>query len=305
MNHTIKLATSPTSWGVDFADAPSNPLWSEVLDEIARSEVGALELGPVGYLPEQPVVIRDELARRGLIAVGSFLFEDLHDPSQKPRILDITERACRVIAAAEGSTLVVIDRPGPERVKTAGDSRAARRLDKAEWRAMLDTIGRLSAIANAHGLRPVIHPHAGSYIEFRDEIERLLSDSELSLCLDTGHTAYAGIHADEALLTYSDRLAHVHLKDVDPLVISRVLAEGLDFWQAIAAGVFCPLGNGVVRLDAVADALRFIRYEGFATIEQDRVPHSGEPLDDLRECVAALGRVGLGRDTTTSASDTA
>ena len=81
----VRLATGPVSWGVDFADAPSNPPWREVLDAIARTGLGALELGPVGYLPERADALRSELAERGLEAVGSFVFEDLHDPRARRR----------------------------------------------------------------------------------------------------------------------------------------------------------------------------------------------------------------------------
>src|ERR1700733_3191790 len=104
----IRLATGPVSWGVDFADAPDNPPWQHVLDEIQQSGIGALELGPVGYLPEDPALLRPALERRGLTAVGSFVFEDLHDPSCHDQVLSVAARACRAIAAAGGEVLVII-----------------------------------------------------------------------------------------------------------------------------------------------------------------------------------------------------
>ncbi|MGV1050331.1 MAG: inosose dehydratase, partial [Solirubrobacterales bacterium] len=70
----MKLATGPTNWGVDFAETPTNPPWEQVLDEIAGSPLDALELGPVGYLPEDPEPLREALASRSLVAVGSFVF---------------------------------------------------------------------------------------------------------------------------------------------------------------------------------------------------------------------------------------
>jgi inosose dehydratase len=289
----VKLATGPVTWGVDFADAPGNPPWERVLEEIAASGLRALELGPVGYLPEDPDMLRAALDVRGLTAVGSFVFDDFHDPARALDIADVTERACRAIAAAGGSVLVVIDRPGPERAATAGRSGAARRLDGATWAAMVAAIRRTAAIAQEHGLRPAFHPHAGSFVEFEDEIERLLDDTELALCLDTGHAAYAGIAADRALVAYGGRLAHVHLKDVRADVLARVRDERLDFWAAVAAGVFCPLGQGVVDLPAVLAALDRVGYRGYATIEQDRVPGSGSPLDDLAASLRVLSAAGL------------
>lgn len=293
MSSAITLATGPVTWGVDFADAPGNPPWQQVLDEIAQSGIGALELGPIGYLPEQPERLCAELSSRRLTTVGSFLFDELHDPGQHERIVSLAARASKVISAAGGGVLVVIDRPGAERVATAGRSRDARRLGPDEWRAMLETLTSIGRIAIDHGLCAAVHPHAGSYIEFRDEIERLLADCDLPLCLDTGHAAYAGIRPEEALTTFAPRLAHVHLKDVNRAVLERIQGSDLTFWQAIAAGVFCPLGTGIVDFGAVAAALRQIGYQGFATIEQDRVPGSGAPLDDLRQCISVARSAGL------------
>jgi inosose dehydratase len=286
---TFTLATGPVTWGVDFADAPGNPPWELVLDEIAASSLAALELGPVGYLPEDPDELRAALGARGLTAVGSFVFDDFHDPARAPDVVAAARRACRAIAAAGGTVLVVIDRPGAERAATAGRSVDARRLEGRDWAAMVDAIRRAAAVAEDHGLRPAFHPHAGSFVEFEDEIERLLDDTDIELCLDTGHAEYAGIEADRALVAYGPRLAHVHLKDVRGAVRDR----GLDFWSAIGAGVFCPLGEGVVDLRAVLGALEGVGYRGYATIEQDRVPGSGSPSDDLAASVRVLAGAGL------------
>jgi inosose dehydratase len=99
---------------------------------------------------------------------------------------------------------------------------------------MMDTIRLLADTARAHGLRPVVHPHAGGYLEFRDEIERVLDDTDVELCLDTGHLAYAGMSAQHALEAYAPRLAHLHLKDVRGDVLQRVRDERVGFWDALA-----------------------------------------------------------------------
>lgn len=292
---SIRLAASPTNWGVDFADAPTNPPWSEILDAIAAGPLDALELGPVGYLPEEPAALREALAGRGLTAVGSFVFDDLHDPAELDRVAAVAERACAAIAAAGGSVLVVIDSPSPERVATAGRSEAAPRLDDAGWARLLVGVERVAAIARGAGLRPAVHPHAGGYLEFEDEVERLVADSDLELCLDTGHLAYAGADPAAAIERFGDRLAHLHLKDVDRGTLAAVRAERLDFWAAIEREIFCPLGAGVVDLGAVAAALERVGYDGFATIEQDRVPGTGSPVADMEKSVAVMRGTGAVR----------
>jgi inosose dehydratase len=106
--------------------------------------------------------------------------------------------------------------------------------------------------------------------------------------VDTGHCAYAGVDPAALIAEHRTRLGHVHLKDVRPDVLERARAERRDFWTAIEDGVFCPLGTGMVDLPAVLDALQVAGYEGVATIEQDRVPGSGAPLDDLAASLSVL-----------------
>lgn len=300
---TVRLATGPTSWGVDFADSPSNPPWREVLDDIGRSGFRYLELGPVGYLPEDPRVLGAELERRGLEAIGSFVFQPLHERRRLTEILAVTRRTCAAIAGAGGRFLVVIDLVTRERVATAGRSGAARRLDLPGWRALVDGVRAVAAVASLEfGLRPVFHPHAGSHVEFEDEIERLLAAlpaGAIELCLDTGHCAYAGIDPVRLYRRHAARIPHLHLKDLDPDVHARVLDGGLDFWQAVASGVFCPVGRGSVPLPALVDELDARGYDGWATVEQDRdASRSAPALPDVVASRRYLESVGLARRST-------
>lgn len=298
----VRLATGPVSWGVDFADAPANPPWGNVLDEIAMTGLGTLELGPVGYLPEDAEALRAELLQRSLTVVGSFVFEDLHDPAAHEQILAVSERACKAIAAAQGQVLVIIDRVSKERGASFGRTTDARRLSEPEWRQMLDCAKRIAEIAATHGLAPAFHPHAGGYVEFEDEIDRLLADTELGLCFDTGHAALAGIDAAAALSKYADRLVHLHLKDIDGEVLDRARAQKMSFWDALAASVFCPIGAGVVDFTQVAERLASAGYQGFATIEQDRVPGTGSPLQDIAASLRVLSRAGFEHATSALAT---
>ena len=259
-----------------------------VLDDIEQSGLSALELGPVGYLPEDAATLRAALAARSLTAVGSFIFDDLHDPARRSEVLDIARRACAMVAAAAGELFVIIDRPDAIRVATAGRPSAAPRLAADGWRAMLDSIEAVANVARDAGLRPVVHPHAGGYLEFGDEIDRFVQDTTLDLCLDTGHLAYARMDPVEAIDRYADRVGYMHFKDIRPTILAEVDAEALDFWTAIKRGIFCPIGEGIVDIGAVLDALDRIGYRDFITIEQDRVPDTGNPLDDVRSSMAVI-----------------
>jgi hypothetical protein len=76
---SLHLATTPVTWGVEVAGAPSDPPCAHLLDEVAQSGIDALERGPVGCLPEDAPRLREALSSRDLIAVGSYVVEDRHD----------------------------------------------------------------------------------------------------------------------------------------------------------------------------------------------------------------------------------
>jgi inosose dehydratase len=169
-------------------------------------------------------------------------------------------------------------------------------LDRRLYHELLTGLRQVSSIAIEHGLTPVLHPHAGSYVEFEDEIERVLADTAddgLQLCIDTGHFAYAGIEPVRFLAAHRDRTAYLHFKDIDPVVHQKVLSDGIAFFDAIPLGVFCPVGQGIVDFAALAAELAS-GFDGPGTIEQDRDFRSTTtPLDDAKAGLDYLRGLGL------------
>lgn len=288
----IDLAASPTTWGVDFADNPENPPWRRVLDEIQASGLHSLELGPVGYLPEDPDVLGPELESRGLTTAGTFMFQPIYDDTREEQVLDVAQRTSRVVRELGGHFLILVDQPTDLRVMTAGREQQAQRMAPKDRVGYLERVRRIGSIAAEHELRAVFHQHAGTNVEFLDEVEELFAgvdDECLGMCLDTGHLAYAGIDPVDAIRRFDDRIDHVHFKDVDGEVLARARAQGWDFWTAISAGIFCPIGQGVVDFAGVMSALETLDFAGTATIEQDRHPQSDtDPLADLRASIAHI-----------------
>lgn len=284
------LAASPVSWGIDFADHPDNPPWHVVLDEIASSGLRDLELGPVGYIPT--AAAGQELAQRGLRALGTWLVLPLSASRAEIEAIGTVQPTIELIQASGGSHVILIDRAGGERGQSAGRPSAARRLDEQERARFAGNVLRIAELARGRGLDVTFHPHTATFVEFEDEIEWLLEQTAadgLRLCLDTAHLTWAGMDPAESLRRYAGVLGHVHLKDLDRDRVAMAQAQALDFWEAIAAGVFCPIGAGCVSFQEVADALRDVGYQGAATIEQDRAPRDAGPaLAQLRASIAHL-----------------
>ena len=299
-----EVGNAPLSWGVFEGDAATNPPWETVLDEIVAAGYQRLELGPIGFLPEDLGVLKDALEQRGLTLTGGFVYEHMHDPAERETVLRNTRRVGRILSALGAGQLVVIDRMTDARQRTAGRAEQAQRLTPEAHAGMVATIAEVARIAaDEFGLRPVLHPHCGTHVEFADEIERTLADlphETIGLCVDTAHSAVAGMQAADLVDRYADRVEYLHFKDVDATALRRMHDDGLEFDAALGVGLFCPLGEGIVDWAALGERLRAIGFAGSATVEQDPDPRvdlsdfSG--LDAARASLAFLREAGLASD---------
>jgi inosose dehydratase len=308
--HTaITITTAPCCWGVDDVSNPDLPDWRLVLDEAAAAGYGGLELGPYGYMPLDFDLVAAELDRRGLFVVAGTMFDDLVSPGNRDALLRQTEAICALISRLPQPPkrprqrhptpyLTVMDWGHDARDYAAGHPNRAPRLSDEAWAGMVETIRAIATLArDRHGVRAVIHPHAGGHIEFADEIARIaadLPDADAGLCLDTGHCLYSGMDPVATLEAYADRLDYIHFKDIDRAVYDRVMGERIRFFEACAQGVMCPIGRGVIDYPAIRALLDRIGYEGFITVEQERDPrNAGGSLADVRASRAYLASVGF------------
>ncbi len=298
---SIRIGNAPCSWGVEFAGDPRNPPWRTVLRECAEAGYEGIELGPVGYMPEDPGILADALAEAGLALIGGVVFRPFHDPSAWDDVMDGALRTCRALAAHGAEHLVLIDSISPRRAPTAGRASEAEQMDAAEWSAFRDRIATVARMgAEEYGLAVGIHAHAAGFIDFEPELERLLEEVDeriLSICFDTGHHSYAGFDPVAFMRRHAGRIRYMHLKDVDPAVKARVVAERTGFYEACGQGIFCNLGRGDVDFAAVRDVLLEAGYSGWCTVEQDCDPTLDvRPKDDAAANRRFLGSIGFNRE---------
>lgn len=294
----IKIGNAPCSWGIEFASDPSYPSWQTVLDQCAAAGYSGIELGPIGYMPEDPAILAPELARRGLQIIGGVVFRPFHDPQKWDEVMDASVRTCKALVAHGAQHLVLIDSISPRRAPTAGRPDEAEQMDAAEWAAFRDRIATIARMGTEeYGLTVGIHAHAGGFMDFEPELERLLSEvdeSILKICFDTGHHSYAGFDPVAFMDRHMNRISYMHFKDIDPMVKADVVANRTDFYKACGQGIFCNLGKGDVDFPAVRQRLLDSGYEGWCTVEQDCDPSlPGTPLEDARANREYLKSIGF------------
>ncbi len=147
-------------------------------------------------------------------------------------------------------------------------------LDDDEWRHLGSALGEAAEVCSKHGLSVSLHPHLGTVVETPEQIERALAESTVPLCLDTGHVLAGGGDPVKIALEYRDRVAHVHLKDVDAAMAAQVRRGESTYHRAVSDGLYRPLGGGDVDLVTVITALEEAGYDGWYVLEQDVVVRS-------------------------------
>lgn len=313
----IKISGAPCCWGVDD---PKNPYlidWKNVLKEAHLAGFKGIELGPYGYIPMEIDTVKDELSKNDLTVIAGTIFDDLVSEENLPNLLKQVDDICELITQLPQDELeanqkfptpylVIIDWGHDERDFNAGHPDKAPRLSDTEWLKMMSHIKAIAnRAAEKYNVRPVIHPHAGGYIEFSDEILKLVEDIpyELAgLCLDTGHLVYSKMDPIKWIRKLYGKIDYLHFKDIDARVYEEVMNKKIRFFEACADQVMCPIGKGIIDYPQIYKLLtEELKYDGFITIEQERDPRNADgSLEDVKNSVSYLESVGFNKASKTS-----
>jgi inosose dehydratase len=282
-----RLAGAPISWGVCEIPGWGRILPPDrVLGEMASVGLHATELGPLGYLPLEPELLRAQLARFGLGLVGAFVPLPLVD-AVAARAAEAIRNTAENLASAGAEVFVVAlvmdhewSRPVP--------------LDDAGWRRVADGLAEADELVSELGMTLALHPHVGTLIETTIDVQRALAATDVGWCLDTGHLLIGGVEPAEFIRDHAERVVHVHLKDVDLDLASGVRAGELQLLDAVKRGLFRPLGQGDAGIAEVIGLLDERGYDGWLVLEQDTAitgdepPVGSGPMLDVIESLAFL-----------------
>ena len=282
----MQFGNAPCSWGINYPTG-NKVGWRHYLDEVAAACYRGTELGPFGYLPADPALLRDELAARGLALIGATHVHTFGDPAAAPLLMATLHELCPLLVTLGARHLVIMD----EDNWYPRDARGV--LDAAGWAGLTGAVREaLAIIEGEFGLKASFHPHVGTAVELEPEIDRLLAETAIDLCLDTGHHAFWNQDPLAYMERVWDRIAYVHLKNVDRAIRQRVLDGELTIEQAFAAGIMCPLPDGVVDIRAVVALLEARRFAGPVVVEQDPAENAVEsPLQLARRNLDYLAAV--------------
>src|SRR5205814_6501686 len=146
LNSRFRFASAPVSWGVE--DYPG-PAWEQpfemILDEMVAGGFTGTELGPYGYFPTDPDILRPVLERKKLAMLSSFVPVSLADASGARSAIEQIRKVGKLLAALRAPCIVLADAESPERQRLAGNVPAdcSESLGASQW----DGVGKLVAEA--------------------------------------------------------------------------------------------------------------------------------------------------------------
>ncbi len=282
----IKIANAPFSWGaLEFDLDGKSPGYVQVLSEMKETGYEGTELGDWGFMPTNPIQLRQAVQDYDLQLLGAFVPVALSDDEAHDHGIELAIKTAQLLydTGYEDAFIVLADENGAvdERTKFAGQITPEMGLSEESWIIFASGAEKVAkAVRATFGIRTVFHHHCGGYVETPQEVARLMEltdPSLLGLCLDMGHYAFGGGDPVAALREYYNRIWHVHFKDYDPEVGRRSAGENFDYFQSVEEGVFCELGKGNVDFKSIASILIEKGYDGWIVVEQDVLPGMGSP----------------------------
>ena len=269
------FACAPDSWGVlDYPGPSWEQSYEKMLDEMVEAGYTGTELGPYGFFPTDPEILKPQLEKRKLKLLGSFVPVKMSDPSAGEAVIDRIHKVGHLLATLQAPFLVLADDQSPERSAYSGRvyDAGCRTLSSHQWKHVGQIVQEAEKVANEFGLDLVFHPHVATYVESPEECERFFdcaSQTNVGLCLDTGHCVYG--HGDSVTEAekYKSKLRFVHVKDCDRKILEQARHNKWTFEEAIEHKVFTIIGQGDIDFPAFFRTLLKNGYSGWSVVEQD------------------------------------
>ena len=283
---TITVANAPISYGafeLTVGIDPNVPDGEQILDEVRDAGYAGIDLGPVGYLGDGPV-LAERLATRQLGLAGAYLEFPFSDPEALALLFPELDAMLDTFDAVRSSV------PGPVPHPTIADSGSERRrnnpgrshrdnswgLDDDGWTRMKAGLATVVRRCRDRGYEPTFHHETGTYVEAPWEVQRILDISDVGLCLDTGHFFIGGGDPVTAIHEWAGRINHVHVKDALRSVMDGIIADEVPTMNIWSREAFPSFGNGDADVAGVLAALKEIDYDGWLVVEQDIFPQTSD-----------------------------
>ena len=276
----IKLGITPTCWtNDDFPLIGNDICFEQVVSEMA---LAGFEGCSVGHnFPADPADIKAALDLRGLEVSEPWSSAFFTAEGMKEQSIEEFRRQSAFIKSMGGTDIGLAELGHSVHQRPVNLKANKPVFDDRQWKAMVDGLHRLGEIAVEQDMRLCYHHHMGTGVQTREEVDRLMADTDpalVHLLFDTGHLYWSGDDPLALARDHGDRIKHVHLKDIRRSKMEECDARGSSFEQGVRAGVFTVPGDGDIDFGPIFQALADAGFEGWLVVEAEQDPAMAHPL---------------------------
>lgn len=278
---SIKLGISPINWcNDDDPNLGKDISFEQCINEMAEAGFVGTEIG--NKYPKDPKILRKALSPLGIEISSAWFSTFFTEPEQYQhtisRFLDHMSflralgakfiNVCECGYAIQNKKFPILGKHKPV-------------FSEIEWEKLIQGLHHIGRIAYDFNVQIVYHYHAGTGVFTEEEIDFLMqhtSPSLVSLLLDTGHAALAGMDPAKLVTRYANRIRYIHFKDIRQSVLDCMRMNEWNFMDAVRAGVFTVPGDGDIDFSTVITELKKINYQGWLLVEAEQDPSKAPPL---------------------------
>lgn len=231
---------------------------------------------------EKPGGYRSLVARYGIPTGAAYCYKEWIDPATAQAELEAAKREADALRDLPGSSTLVVQ----------GGRRPVQGYTLEQFQRLAAALNTLGAYCQNIGLAVGLHPHTGTAVETRGDMDTILSLLDPALvgfAPDTGQIAKGSSDILEVLRTYRDRIVHVHLKDW-----SGQYPRGADGKEIDTTGYanYQPIGSGILPMPEIFQILTAgSAFSGWINVELDGTTQAPRPPREA----AAMSRRYLGQ----------
>lgn len=276
---SVKIGVAPIAWSNDdMPELGGDTTLEQCLEEAHLAGFSGIEFG--GKFPKNSKDLLPKLKKENLKLCSGWYGAQLLKNSPKDEIalmraqLDLfkdCKAPCMVFAEITNSVQGDPNTPLSKRP----------RLEKDDWIKLVERINEVSKIMMDEGMPLAYHHHMGTVIETEEETSRLIesTNDSVKLLIDTGHMLFAKGNSINLVEKFSDRLIHVHCKDIRKEVLDKSLKKDSTFRQAFLDGAFTVPGDGCIDYTPFLKTLKDKNYSGWLVVEAEQDPNKANPFE--------------------------
>jgi inosose dehydratase len=117
----FRFASAPDSWGVlDYPGPSWEQSYEKMLDEMVSAGYTGSELGPYGFFPTDPAILKPQLEKRNLKLLASFVPVKMTDPEARVAVIERIRKVGHLLSTLKAPFLVIADDQSNERNAFSG-----------------------------------------------------------------------------------------------------------------------------------------------------------------------------------------